>query len=549
MSWALSYTSSYSFTFASSTLLVILLLLGLSSQSCNGLGTFGFDIHHRFSDTVKAILGADGLPEKGSVEYYAAMARRDRIIQGRHLAASNNQSPLTFANGNNTLTDPSLSFLYYANVSVGTPSLSFLVALDTGSGLFWLPCDCQKNVVGGCSTYTYLSSGEEINLNIYSPSASSTSEKAPCNISAFCDQNQCLSASSDCAYTIGYVDGSANSGILVEDVLHLITDDNQLKAVEAQITFGCAQNLDEIIVNGLLGLGFDDLSVPSILTRKGLGSNSFSMCFGPDHEHGRITFGDGGSLDQKETPFTITQSLPYYMIGLTQITVGSSSSKLELSATFDSGTSITILRDPAYTFITESFASQVKERPSSYQSGSVNGFNFDYCYDSSNLNFPKISLTLKGGGEYFLIDPIFPVVTNQGGYLYCLGINKGGDSDYNTIGQNFMTGYRLAFNREKMVIGWKASDCGYSPSQSPPTPIDNSNSPPQSPPAPNRNSNSPPTTPSQSLPFSPPLAAGGPGNDYYVPTTPLSMINHSPELIKSFTCALMMLLVSFFAIV
>ncbi|KAK7821673.1 aspartyl protease family protein 1, partial [Quercus suber] len=370
--------------------------------------------------------------------------------------------------------------LYYANVSVGTPSLSFLVALDTGSGLFWLPCDCQKNVVGGCSTYTYLSSGEEINLNIYSPSASSTSEKAPCNISAFCDQNQCLSASSDCAYTIGYVDGSANSGILVEDVLHLITDDNQLKAVEAQITFGCAQNLDEIIVNGLLGLGFDDLSVPSILTRKGLGSNSFSMCFGPDHEHGRITFGDGGSLDQKETPFTITQSLPYYMIGLTQITVGSSSSKLELSAAFDSGTSITILRDPAYTFITES-----------------------------------------------------------GGYLYCLGINKGGDSDYNTIGR------------------------GYSPSQSPPTPIDNSNSPPQSPPAPNGNSNSPPQSPpapngnSNSPPESPPAPNRnsnsppnrGPGNDYYVPTTPLSMINHSPELIKSFTCALMMLLVSFFAIV
>lgn len=53
-----------------------------------------------------------------------------------------------------------------------------------------------------------------------------------------CDQNQCLSASSDSAYTIGYVDGSSTSGILVEDVLHLITDDNQLKAVEAQITFG-----------------------------------------------------------------------------------------------------------------------------------------------------------------------------------------------------------------------------------------------------------------------------------------------------------------------
>lgn len=36
--------------------------------------------------------------------------------------------------------------LHYANVSVGTPSLSFLVALDTGSDLFWLPCDCSSCV-------------------------------------------------------------------------------------------------------------------------------------------------------------------------------------------------------------------------------------------------------------------------------------------------------------------------------------------------------------------------------------------------------------------
>ncbi|XP_075655274.1 aspartyl protease family protein 1-like [Castanea sativa] len=519
MSWALSYTSSYSFTFESCTLLIILLLLGLSSQSCNGLGTFGFDIHHQFSDTVKAILGADGLPEKGSVEYYAAMASRDRIIQGRHLAASKNQSPLTFANGNNTLTDLSLSFLYYANVSVGTPSLSFLVALDTGSGLFWLPCDCQKNIAVGCSTYTYLSSGEEINLNIYSPSASSTSEKAPCDISTLCDQNQCLSASSDCAYKYYYADGSSNSGILVEDVLHLITDDNHLKAVEPQITFGCAQNLVDGTVNGLLGLGIDDLSVPSILARKGLGSNSFSMCFGADHEHRRITFGDTGSSDQKEAPFTIYQS-NFYNININQITVGSNVSELDFSAIFDSGTTYTYLKDPAYTFISMSFDSQVKE----YRSDNQNT-GFEYCYNSSN--FPEISLKLQGGNEYVVTNPVEPG-NDQG--TYCLAISKI-DSGDNIIGQNFMTGYHIVFNREKKVIGWKASDCGYNPSQSPPTP--------------DGNSNSPPTNPSQSPPFSPPLA-GSPGNDSHIPIAPL--FSHSPEL-KSFTYTLMMLLVSFFAIV
>ena len=31
---------------------------------------------------IKQILGFDGLPEKGSIEYYVAMAHRDRIIRG-----------------------------------------------------------------------------------------------------------------------------------------------------------------------------------------------------------------------------------------------------------------------------------------------------------------------------------------------------------------------------------------------------------------------------------------------------------------------------------
>ena len=40
----------------------------------------------------------------------------------------------------------SLYSLHYANVTVGTPSDWFLVALDTGSDLFWLPCDCTNCV-------------------------------------------------------------------------------------------------------------------------------------------------------------------------------------------------------------------------------------------------------------------------------------------------------------------------------------------------------------------------------------------------------------------
>lgn len=47
--------------------------------------------------------------------------------------------------------------LYYANVSVGTPSVDFLVALDTGSDLFWLPCECSS-----CATYLNTSNGGKV---------------------------------------------------------------------------------------------------------------------------------------------------------------------------------------------------------------------------------------------------------------------------------------------------------------------------------------------------------------------------------------------------
>jgi hypothetical protein len=84
--------------------ILFVLLLDFGCRSCYGVRLqFGFDVHHRYSPPVKGILGVEGLPEKGSVEYYVAMANRDRMIRGRHLAASNDQSsPLTFSDGNDT---------------------------------------------------------------------------------------------------------------------------------------------------------------------------------------------------------------------------------------------------------------------------------------------------------------------------------------------------------------------------------------------------------------------------------------------------------------
>lgn len=82
--------------------LLLFVVLGLSCQSCYGFRTFGFDIHHKFSDPVKGILGFDEVPEKGSVDYYRVLVHGDHLLKGRHLASDDQTTPLTFYYGNET---------------------------------------------------------------------------------------------------------------------------------------------------------------------------------------------------------------------------------------------------------------------------------------------------------------------------------------------------------------------------------------------------------------------------------------------------------------
>ncbi|KAI9080500.1 hypothetical protein K1719_037614 [Acacia pycnantha] len=460
--------------------LFVVVLMSLGLRSCYGFQTLGFTMHHRYSDPVKGILGIHDLPARGSREYYVAMTHRDRLVRGRGLAGVD-PTALTFSSGNDTLRIASLGYLHYANVSVGTPPVWFLVALDTGSDLFWLPCNCTKL---NCVHALGISKGQILNLNIYDPHASSTSKNVPCNSTICTHKKQCPSNSS-CAYQVRYLtENTSSTGVLVEDVLHLVTDDNQTKQVDAHMNFGCGKVqtgsfLTGAAPNGLFGLGIENISVPSILAKKGLTSNSFSMCFGDDGS-GRIRFGDNGSSDQRKTPINHLGALhPSYNISITQIIVGEKATDSEFNAIFDTGTSFTNLNDPAYINITSSFNSMVRGKR--YQFDPRIEMPFEYCYENATSNqtspeFPSLTLKMKGGDSYYVIDPfVYFVIEGIETFstVICLGIVK--SDDVNIIGQNFMTGYHLVFDRDNMILGWKNSSCyddkisntAYSPAHSP----------------------------------------------------------------------------------
>ncbi|WCJ32716.1 Eukaryotic aspartyl protease family protein [Euphorbia peplus] len=426
------------------------------SQTCDGgRSIFTFKMHHRFSDELKNLSSADSKwPEKQSFEYYADLAHRDHVLRGRKL--SDGDSPLAFSNGNSTFRISSLGFLHYTTVELGTPGVKFMVALDTGSDLFWVPCDCSK-----CAPTQGTPYSSEFELSIYNPKQSSTSKKVTCNNNLCAHRNRCLGTFSSCPYMVSYVSAqTSTSGILVEDLLHLTTEDSDSESVKAYVTFGCGQIqsgsfLNTAAPNGLFGLGMDQISVPSVLSKAGLTADSFSMCFGHDGV-GRISFGDKGSPDQDETPFNPSPSHPTYNISVTQVRVGTTLIDIDFTALFDSGTSFTYLIDLAYAKVSENFHSQAKDKRRPLDPR----IPFEYCYDMSpdgNASLiPSMRLTMKGGGHFAVSDPII-VISTQSELVYCLAIVK--STELNIIGQNFMTGYRVVFDREKLVLGWRKADC------------------------------------------------------------------------------------------
>lgn len=80
-----------------------------------------------------------------------------------------------------------------------------------------------------------------IDFNIYSPNASSTSENIPCDSTSCPTKNRCSGTHDTCPYQVSYASsGTSSTGFLVEDMLHLITDDDDKKVTDAQITMGYA---------------------------------------------------------------------------------------------------------------------------------------------------------------------------------------------------------------------------------------------------------------------------------------------------------------------
>ncbi|XP_015571415.2 aspartic proteinase-like protein 1 [Ricinus communis] len=448
-------------------LLFVICFCFLSNHSI-GL-TFSSKLIHRFSEEAKSLLisGNDNVssqtwPNKNSFQYLQLLLDNDLKRQKMNLGAQNqllfpSLGSHTFFYGND------LDWLHYTWIDIGTPNVSFLVALDAGSDLSWVPCDCIQCAPLSASLYKPL----DRDLSEYRPSLSTTSRHLSCNHQLCELGSHCKNLKDPCPYIADYADpNTSSSGFLVEDILHLasVSDDSNStqKRVQASVILGCGRKqtggyLDGAAPDGVMGLGPGSISVPSLLAKAGLIRKSFSLCFDVNGS-GTILFGDQGHTSQKSTPLLPTQgNYDAYLIEVESYCVGNSCLKQSgFKALVDSGASFTYLPIDVYNKIVLEFDKQVNAQRISSQGGPWN-----YCYNTSSKqldNVPAMRLSFLMNQSLLIHNSTYYVPQNQEFAVFCLTLQPT-DLNYGIIGQNYMTGYRVVFDMENLKLGWSSSNC------------------------------------------------------------------------------------------
>ncbi|XP_059073584.1 aspartic proteinase nepenthesin-1-like [Cryptomeria japonica] len=264
-----------------------------------------------------------------------------------------------------------------------------------------------------------------------------------------------------------YGDGSFTSGDLAYETLSI--GSSKVKG----IAFGCGHDNEGQGFSqggGLVGLGRGGLSLISQLGSKA--ENMFSYCLLPitdsSSQTSTLFFGEGASLSggAKTLPLIKSSIIPtFWYIPITGITLNGKALDIP-PGTFDlqsdgsggmiidSGTTVTILDQAAYSPLKEAIQSAIDLTP---VDGSSTGLDLCYHTSSAHLTLPTLVFKFKGGVDYELpADNFFIQASENLLCLAMLGEPSGNPSIFGNIQQQ---NFHILYNNAQNTLSFKPTKC------------------------------------------------------------------------------------------
>lgn len=299
----------------------------------------------------------------------------------------------------------------------------------------------DSKAVGECKTAN----------SYYQPSSSEFSD---------CTSSCTICQDHNCWFSVTYQDGSYIRG-------PLLTDSIQLSGLSTNALFGGIQrespNFSVASCDGILGFSFSELDsragdsiFENIYENGDIDHNIFSMCLG---ERAGELFLGGYDPDLDAGPIYYVDMLSpfdYYRIEMKGISIGSFPLSLQFSnypTIIDSGSSYIELSQDVWDAFVQVYQYQYAELP--HVISSLNLFS-GFCFTDINLRiYPTIVFSLANNVTLTIEPPqyLIPGVSVTGEECRTLAI-KVSDNDRIILGDAFMQGYNIIFDRENYQIGF-----------------------------------------------------------------------------------------------
>ncbi|KAG6418931.1 hypothetical protein SASPL_121138 [Salvia splendens] len=362
---------------------------------------------------------------------------------------------------------------YLVKMRVGSPAQKVVLIADTGSDLTWSNCRYKCRGARSC--------GSRHRRRVFRADRSSSFRTVPCS-STICKTDlanlfslsRCPSPLDPCSYDYRYSDGSATLGVFAnETVTFSLT--NGRKARLHDVLVGCSESArgqSFVAADGVMGLGYSNYSLAVKAAARFGGKFSYCLVdhLSPKNVSSYLIFGSHKEVNISVVRMRYTELVlgvinPFYAVNVKGISVGGVMLDIpaevwDLSsvggAIVDSGTSLTVLTQPAY----QPVMAALRESLQGFKRLDLDIGPLEYCFNSTGFDaamVPRLVLHFVDGARFE--PPVKSYVIDAAPGVKCLGFAAAAWPGASVVGNILQQNHFWEFDIGKSRLGFGTSSC------------------------------------------------------------------------------------------